>query len=356
MINTQYKPNFAVHPGETLRDELDFLSISQVEFAERADLSPKHVSQIVNGESPITTDTALKIERVLGGTPNAEFWNNLQKHYDLTVTRLESEKALEREINLAKKYNYAELVKYGLVPETNDWNAKTANLLNYLRVNSLNSVSSIYAATAFRRSKGKFNEESLITWLRFGEIEVGKIIDLQEYNEEKLKDLLSELKKLTFLPKDYYKILQNLCAKVGVAVVYTPYFKNTKVNGAVRWFGNNPLIQLNSRGTYSDTFWFTLFHEIGHVILHGKKDKFLDFQGLEIDEKEAQANNFAADTLIPEDKYRELMSKKNLTVKEAKEFTDSIGVDFGVLAGRLANDKILTWPQASKFRRTIDLV
>jgi addiction module HigA family antidote len=95
MIETKlsYNPNFAVHPGESLKNEMEFLHLSQVELSQRTGLSEKCISQIVNGVAPITSDTAIKLELALG-TP-AVFWNNLQKNYDLNMTRIALEKRID---------------------------------------------------------------------------------------------------------------------------------------------------------------------------------------------------------------------------------------------------------------------
>ena len=88
-----YNPNFAVHPGESLKNEMEFLHLSQVELSQRTGLSEKCISQIVNGVAPITSDTAIKLELALG-TP-AVFWNNLQKNYDLNMSRIALEKRID---------------------------------------------------------------------------------------------------------------------------------------------------------------------------------------------------------------------------------------------------------------------
>lgn len=347
--NLTYSPNFTVHPGRTLEENIDFFKMSQAELSLRTGISEKHISQIINGESPITPETAIKLERTIG--ISAEFWNSLQGNYDIACSRIAAEKRNEQEIKIAKKYNYSELESFNLVPATLDRVERVKNLLTLFRVNSLQYVPRI-EKIAFRQSAGKINNYSLFAWLRFGEIEAEKI-KVGKFNDTKLKQSLTELKKLTFLPKDFYKMLQTICADCGVLVVYTPYFKNTKVNGAVRWLSDNPLIQLNSRGTFSDTFWFTFFHEIGHILLHGKKEKFLDFDRDIKTAKEKEADIFAANILIPENQYETLTSKKALTIKEAKDFANSLGVDFGVLVGRFAHDGLLSWAKAREFRTKI---
>jgi HTH-type transcriptional regulator/antitoxin HigA len=140
-----------------------------------------------------------------------------------------------------------------------------------------------------------------------------------------------------------------------VAVVYTPYFKNTKVNGAVRWVGDKPTIQLNVRGAYGDIFWFTFFHEVGHLVLHGVKDEFVDYSGRENDEKEREADNFASAHLVPESAYQALISAP-LTRASIIAASEKIGVHESIVMGRLAHEGRLSWSSIASHRPKLKFV
>ena len=347
-----YNPSIAIHAGVALREELEFMQLSQVELSLRTGLSTKTISQIIHGEEPITNETAIKLERVLG--TSADFWNAKQASYEFTLARIEEEKRLEKEVSEARKYNcYGDLVRMSAVRDVTSWVEKADELLNFFRVDSLSFVPTLQGV-ALRKSAGDFDRHALFAWLQCGEHLV-RTISLKDYSEKKLRESIPEIKKLIREKGDFFTLLQNLCAEVGVAVVYTPYFSKTKVNGAVRWVGNNPLIQLNSRGAYRDIFWFTLFHEIGHILLHGKKDKFVEFGGEHQSDKEKEADQFAQEQLIPPASYKKLREKKTITLPEAEQFAQSVGVDIGVLAGRFAYDNLMSWGAVSRFRKKIEL-
>ncbi len=74
-----------VHPGEHLAEILDELGISQYRLAKAMGVPPIRINDIVHCRRSITVDTALRIGKVLGMTP--EFWLNLQRMYDLDVAR-----------------------------------------------------------------------------------------------------------------------------------------------------------------------------------------------------------------------------------------------------------------------------
>ncbi len=342
-----YNPDIAIHPGESLKDELGFLNLTQVDLAKRTGLSEKHISQIINGQDPITPDTALKLERAIG-TP-AEFWNNLQKNYELNCARISVEDKMAAEIEEAKKFNcYSELVSIGCIEKVTDWKTKAENLLKFFGVDSLLYVQRT-EEIAFRQTPGKFDERSLAAWLRCGELEANNI-QTETFDKKRVKEIIPEIRKLTTSPVGFGKKLQELCASAGIAVVYTPYFKNTKVSGSARWIGGKAVVQLNTKGSYGDIFWFTFFHELGHILLHGVKERFVDYTGKTINDKEKEANEFSANTLIPPTDYQVFLKNRPVTKAGVISFAQSIEVDPGIVFGRLGHDNIAQWRQIAGAR------
>jgi len=354
MIETKhlYSPDIAIHPGESLCDELKFLGISQIELAMRTGLSEKHISQIINGESPISPETSIKLERAIGVA--ADFWNNLQTNYDLMLARLNSESLLTDEIEEARNFTcYAELVRYGYVDDCHDWRKKTDNLLRFFGVNSLKYIPE-YEGIEFRQAQKEFNRYALAAWLRCGDIEANKTI-VEPFDKNKVKEITFKLRELTSDIEHFSDKARNLCACAGIALVYTPYFKNIKVNGAARWIGNKAVIQINNKGVYSDIFWFTMFHELGHIIKHSVKDRFIDYNGKNnTDDKEKEANNFAANILIPEKEYKKFLADRPINLQKAKNFAKEMGIGLGIVVGRLAHDKIASW-KIGHFRQRLKM-
>lgn len=91
--NSEFMPTVAIPPGDTIKENMDYLGMSQKELAARLGITEKHLSNIINGNSPITYDTALKLESVIG--PSADFWMNLETRYQLNKARLEKEDELK---------------------------------------------------------------------------------------------------------------------------------------------------------------------------------------------------------------------------------------------------------------------
>lgn len=339
---------FAIHPGETIKEALDFKAITQNELAIRSGLTPVSINRILKGQQPVTLESAIKFERALG--LSHELLLGLQSQYDSDKFRLEEISILESEIKLLDKYGcYQELSKLGFVSDTKDKIKMVKELLRFFGVNSLFSIKDIFpfAFVSFKRSlKKKIKEESLAAWLRIGDIKAQNRM-VAEFDREKLLDNIKKMRSLTrYNPEVYSQELVELCAEAGVILVYTPHLKNTCVNGAARWISpNKALIQVSLYYAYADIFWFTLFHELGHIVKHSKKDTFIEFEKyIDKDNKEEEeANIFAARVFIPYEKEGdyELLKKtinKNNYITKIEDFSNSLGIDKGIVAGRIGKE------------------
>ena len=252
--------------------------------------------------------------------------------------------------------------KYAWLPDTKEKHILVDNLLKFFSVASTDEWERIYVdeevSVAFKISLAHTQSPHAISaWLRKGEIQA-KEIDIAEFDKKKFKDALSEIKELAFLmPEDFTKQLQNICAKCGVAVVFTQNLPKAPISGATRWFHNRPIIQLSGRFRTNDHFWFTFFHEAAHIILHGKKDIFLEnVEGTEIDqEKEQEANAFASKILLTENELQLIIDAVPMTEKMIHKFAKKFRTPAGVIIGRLQHLKLIPFHIGNGFRQKIDL-
>lgn len=355
-----YNPNKAIHPGHIISRSLEREGMSQKNLSERTGLTEKHISQIINGEASITVETALLLENALGGA--ASFWINLEKNYQETKARLEKTESLKKEIPLMSKFPYSELVKRGYVEQTSNREKRVENLWKFFGVNSLGFVRQTEAVAYRKRMGVSMKSESIAAWLRCGELEARKT-SVSPFSDTTLKEATKKLKNLTLKEPEKYSVeAQNILSESGVSLVYVPHFPGTSVNGAVRWVGDLPLVQLSLLGAYADMFWFTLFHEIGHLLLHGKKEKFLEFeQGkggylLGSEDKEKEADTFAGSELIPQKLYLDFVQSGDFSRLAIVNFAQSIKVHPGVIAGRLCHDKKIKWKEAARIRTRLKFV
>jgi len=358
-----YKPNKAIHPGYVVAEALNREGMTQKNLSERTGLSEKHLSQIINGEASITVETALLLENALGGA--ASFWINLEKGYQENKARIERMAQVEKELGLVSKFPYNELVKRGYVEKTNNRYEKVENLWKFFAANSLYFIQTLYfyqttESIAYRKkSEITVKNEAIAAWLRCGELESKKII-LPAYSESKLKQSLTEIKHLsTKSPEEFSEEVKKVLSEAGVGLVYVDHFPGTGVSGAVRWINNNPLIQLSVYRAYADIFWFNLYHEIAHLILHSKKEKFIEFKNKELSlvkEQEREADKFAGDALIPEKNYRELVTNAVITKRDIINLAKKLEIHPDIVAGRLCHDEKAKWNEVFDLRRKLKIV
>lgn len=345
------KMDFVVSPGVTLREALESINMTQVEFANRTGRPLKTINEIVNGTSSITPETAIQFERVLN--IKASFWNNLEKNYQEKKALLKSKTELKEEVELAKKFPYNLISKLGWVNKTSDYDERIENLLGFFGVNSLRFVPNIIPVnyrTHLHNGK-KLSEESIYAWLRKGEVDAMKI-KTSSFNMQALKMLLPKIIQYSInKPHEFLPLLIKDFAEVGVALIFTPSLPNTYICGASRWLNpNKALIQLSVRGGFADIMWFTLYHEIGHIILHGKKERFIDLEKNDKDKTEIEADEFASEMILPKKTLDHFLTNNMVNVSSLYEFSDRLNLHVGIIIGRLQHEGKLQFNQLNNLR------
>ena len=345
----KYLSTDPVAPGETVLDVLEARGMSQIELAKRLDRPAKTVNGIIKGKVALTPETALQLEHVFGIPAN--FWNNLESQYQETKLRIESQKKYKKFISQSKIYPYHEMAKYGWLDDVNNAIKRVENLLKYFGVTHFdNIIEEAGLKSAFRISdKHKYSMPAVVSWLRKGSID-GEQIKTDSFEEEKVKELLPKLREMTLIsePNELMAKLQEELSKCGLAFVVTRNLKNAPISGATRWVSSDKaIIQMSIRWNWADIFWFSLFHELGHIMLDSKKDFNVDLVNNKVNNsKESEADIFARDSLIPLDKFQELkkrISDNNFSsiYELITSFARQVGIHPGIVIGRLQYEKII---------------
>lgn len=337
----EYQPEEVLAPGETLAEVLDDLDMSQTDLSRRTGLSVKHVNQIVNGVAPITPETALKLEKATG--VRARVWNNLEIAYREHLSRQEEKKALQKDVGWLDILPIPYLTKKGYLRRTTDKAEQVRQVCEFFGVADWQTWQTVWQKpTAYRRSKAFTSDPGAVAaWLRIGELEASDI-EARHFAKEALQDLVHEARAFTCDPEpsSWWPKLVDRFASAGVIVVAVPEVPGARVNGAARWLSSSKaLIQLSLRHKWSDIFWFTLFHEIGHLLVHGKKDTFINDRGPHSG-AEQEADAFASRTLIPT-KFEPRLAELQ-TTQDVRDFAGEIGIAPGIVVGRLQHDE--RWP------------
>lgn len=323
----------ATPPGATIREQLDDRKMTQKEFAARMGFSEKHVSHLINGEVRLTPDTAEKLEMVLG-VP-AKFWNNLEAVYREKIAKVNAENAMDQDAELARQLPYSEMVKYGWVPAAGTIQEKVVFLRKYFEVAELTYLENAQITRiACRRlaitNKGDF---ALMAWAQEVRIRAREIstepIDLQ-----RLQVYLPDIRHMTMeAPQDFCAKLQKMLADCGIALVFLPHLRGSFLQGATFPDGEKIVLGMTARGRDADRFWFSLFHELAHII-----KGHIGQAGGTSAEDEREADAWAADALIPDQDFRAFALKQDFSESSVLDFASREGIAPGIVVGRLQNE------------------
>ena len=353
LIRQSLKPDYVSPPGETLLEIIETRGMTQSELAHRMGRPIKTINEIIHNKAAITADTALQLMRVLG-TPDT-FWLRRESAYQRELARLRERTFLQEKTDFLKNFPINEMVKMGWLEKSKDKVQQLIFLLDFLGIASPEQWEVTETANvAFRSSTGGTAKlEAVAAWLRMGEKQAIEI-DTKPFDKPVLKRTLPSIRTLSRLPLgEFIGPLLEACSNCGVALVFTPALKNTRVYGATRWLSpDKALIQMSLRYKNDGQFWFTFFHEVGHILLHGKRASFVE--GLSTGEEEEGANVFARETLIPSDEYAEFCQQK-ISQASIKKFADKLCLSPGVVVGRLQRDGLIGHSQYNRLKARIDL-
>ncbi|MDZ7759077.1 MAG: HigA family addiction module antitoxin [Desulfovermiculus sp.] len=353
----EFSPNIVFPPGDTLRETIASIGMSQADLALRMGVTEKHINEVIKGRATITEGTALKLEKVLG--IDASFWRNLEHQYRKYLAEQEERERLSQKYEWLSDFPLKKMISRGWISGFDDKVSQLAELLAYFGVATWESWHNIWIEQAAFRKSPVFqnNPKAIAAWLRRGEI-LAQTIDCEPFDKKAFKYLLPKLKELsTEQPSVYLPQIQKLFSECGVAVVFVSELPETRVSGVARWLHKGKaLIQLSGRYKKDDHFWFTLFHEAGHILLHGKKEVFLEDEGQEqASDKETEANTFAANMLIPPKEYTKLTKGGKPSLNQIQDHARKLGIAPGIVVGRLQHDRILLFSQGNNLKKDINL-
>jgi HTH-type transcriptional regulator / antitoxin HigA len=349
--------DFATAPGETLRESLEALGMSQVELAERTGLDKKTINQIIKGVEPLSHNTALALEKVL--RIPARFWVNLEANYRAYLTRVEEQERLTEYADWARDFPYPDMVKNGFIEAASKAEEKAMHLLRYFGVSTPQQWNTCYAEMhlelSYRKSKHiEAKLAGLSSWLRQGEL-LAQQTETAEFNAEKFKENLVEIRKLTTAPaSEFAPKIKELCAEAGVIYQLIPELPGQGISGVMRWFNKRPMIQQSLLFKTNDHFWFTFFHEAKHVLQNRKKSIFLEGANADQEDqaREEEANQFASDLLIPPSTWKDFITQtSDFSSTVINAFASKLNIHPGIVSGRLLREKKLAYHQpAAKLR------
>jgi len=351
--------DFAPRPGRLIQRELDQRAISQAQLAARTGLSSKHVNQVVKGVVPLSPDVAVALEQVLG--TSAETWLSLEAASQAHAARKQRSDSLEPHISWANQFPKNVLVENNIVLNSDRGIVIVEKLLKFFGVASPAAYEKTWLEpqASYKRSQlHTIDSNSTALWLRLAEKSADPLRRRAPiYDPELLERVAARIPQLTMNdPGDAFKKAQHNLLSAGVILVFVPELPNTRISGVSRRFSGVPMIAVTSRYRSLDSLWFTILHEIAHILLHPKRSTFVDHDlkaDDDADAKETEANLFAQRCLIPPAYEARLLAAN--TVASIKSLAEDLGVAPGLVAGQWAF-RTKTWGgPIARLRGKVDL-
>lgn len=340
----------ATPPGATIKEQLNDRGMSQKEFAVRMDMSEKHISKLINGDVQLTPETAVRLEMVLG-VP-AKFWNHLEAIYREKIIKAEAENAMDADTEIAKQFPYSEMAKFGWVPETREVKEKVVYLRKYFELVELSLLGNeqLTRIACRRLAITEKSDLALMAWAQEAKIKA-RDIQTASINVKGLIAALPEIRRMTVLkPKEFCPKIKKCLADFGIALVFLPHLKGSFLQGASFMDGNKIVVGLAARGKDADKFWFSLFHELAHIVL----GHIGQLNGTS-DEDEKAADRWSGDTLIAADDFEKFRSQRDYSEGSVIRFAGEQGIAPGIVVGRMQLEGLIKYSMLNHLKEKYEI-
>ena len=331
----EYDDKIAFHPGYYIKEIVEDSGLTQEDFAKRLDTTPKNLSLLIRGEQSLSIDIAMKLSRMIG--TSVSYWLILQNAYDALIAEFKSKEELAQERVIFSFLDYKYFREhFGLPDLPRKIDEQIVYVRNFLNVSTLTVLKKRDMAVNFRSATGELAEANIIKANIMVQIATNIALktEASKFNKTLFEEAVRYALTLTKNHSTFYPLIREAFAKAGVILVILPNISGSKINGATKKVGNNIMLMVNDRRLNSDTFWFTLFHEIGHIM---NGDYGISFDA-ESGEQEEIADKYAENMLIPCELYRKFIEENRFDVQSISIFAKKIDRDPGIVLGRLLND------------------
>ncbi len=350
--------DLVIHPGETIAELLEDRGITQAELAARTGVSAAYISSLISGKKNISTNIAMSLEYALG-VPKS-FWLNLQANYDAELLEL-NESATITDAERQVYHSLSEVVKYlrqiHQIPACQKVEETILTLRKSFQVSNLENLKGLVPQGAFRMSaKAHVDPDVLGAWIRLCQIS-GEISTASTcFDKEKIDNLIADIKKVMLKsPDNLQQELTSVMLQYGIDFSVVKNFRGAPVQGYISQKKDGVYqMVLTIRGAYADIFWFSLFHEIGHIVNGdiSKGVKFIDSQNNCDGEREHAADLFASNALLNDESYSNFVSRQDFSINAIIQYANSQCVMPYIVIGRLQKEKRIpyTWYSQYKLR------
>lgn len=347
-----FENNWASPPGNTIAAALGQKGVHPVQFAKLIGQDEEYVSRLLSGSEIITTQLASRLSQHVGAS--TKFWLNREIEFRTDLVTQENFYSQE----WIKSLPIKDMIKFGWIHDSADLVTECLKFFDVANFYSWREkYSKLIQVPSFRITKAyRSDPASVAAWLRQGEV-IGQETPCKQWNKTKFEDSLEHIKPLTRKksPRHFLPILKEICAECGVALTIVRTPSGCRASGATRFLSpHQALIMLSFRYKSDDQFWFTFFHEAGHLILHSDKSLFLETpDGTILDQQEEEANAFAGEILIPFQFQKEL-GKLKRNKRNIIDFAMRLGISPGIVIGQMQHHDLVDKKYLNSYKRTYE--
>ena len=356
---TKLRPARKFGPGYFIREQMEYRNWTQEDLSEVMGITPKHLNKILQDKQALTIEMSKVLAEVFETSP--QYWLNLDANYRLWLQTEKSEKEMQAEMK-AKIYErmpVRDMIHKGWLPDFSDPKALYQNVLAFWEQDELDfaELDRRTAPLLARKSESfnQYNAAYAYTWYHKA-MQTAPKYQVAEYKREALIALYNQLNEYTLLENGYNLFIKKL-NEAGVIFFVLPHLQKTYLDGAAFFSGSNPVIVYTGRYKRIDNFWFTVAHEIGHILNHlNTPDTFFvdNFNDEERNELEEDANQHASCILKHEEIVAHLKSKLNyLSVPAIYECSEKLHIHPAVIVGKLAHDKTISYSNQNLFNENV---
>lgn len=333
-----------IHPGIYIKEILETMEMTAKELSARTGISERTLSSIINGNGDITFDVAYKLSLFFDNS--ITYWTNLQTQYNVYLIENERKHEIEVEWNLIKSIKKY-LVDFHYISSSDSSEEIVLKCRKLVGVNSLLLLNKKDTFVCLKEQHNQSDNDCFYQnfWIALALNEARKKNDIL-FNKKILISSIDEIRCLTLdEPKVFLPKLQNIFTKCGISFVLLPYISKSNIYGATKWFSkNNVMLAVSNRGEKIDLFWFTLFHEISHVLMEHRRETLINMA----DTFDLEADKMAQDMLISQSEWEEFVYNKNFTKESISVFSQKIGIHPYIILGRLHKEKKVAYNMLNK--------
>lgn len=353
-------------PGQALKYFLDQREWTQEDLSYILSISLKHTNEIIKDKKPISLEIAKLLENVFDF--GAIQWIELGAKYQLqTESKDDREKSVRLKADIYKYMPINELIKKGWIKKTDDLDKEIKtfwNLPKNLELD-LSFLDSNKHSLEYRKSEAheaSFNEYNALIWRQMA-LNFSREMKVKPFNKKGLLKLMNEMHSYTTNDNGIKDFLQDL-SNVGVKFVFLSHLSKTYLDGAAFLSSEGePVVALTGRYDRVDNFWFTLAHELGHVVLHltngGSHSIFIDDTtkskgSRSYSTKEIEANNKAEEILRHDEIVNYFRNKTNyITDDHVEEFAQEKDIHPSIIIGILAYNEMVSYSTMHRFKKSV---